>query len=196
MNIKHELIELLYLNELELPRKKIELDDIISRKLEKQEAIELRFIGKFFKIIDKFVPYDKNTEEEFIGRYNHYIVDQKTKPYFGTDIKDINISEIFDFINRLGIESEYTKVARTLGFLSKRSTKSLTNKDKRKIETLKSILVNDLLNPVKRIMRGTHSDKTHSGVAHPMDIKKRYDAWRIKSIQRKWDARKLLRDGT
>ncbi len=185
----------MHLNELRIPRRKLHRkkeaygDTILHRKLQKQQKIEDRFVLKFFNTIEKYQPANERAVDKFISRYYKYIEEFN---YPGDYNPDITISQIFNFVRFLGADSEYNRVGRTMGLIKSKSEK-LSGKDVERIRALKMDLWQNLLAPLKRIMRGTQSDKTHAGVSHVIDINERYNAMRIKYIKARWHARKLKR---
>ena len=173
------------LNELFLPTRKVAHDDVLMRKLTRKEHIEDTFIHLFFKIIKSFDIYPV----DFIDRYHKYVTERETKKKKGREKasvkakrqKNISIAEIRDFISFIDSEESHQDVVRVLKI------------PKSGIPLLQHRLEVDLLDRVKRIMRGTSRDETHAGVSHVMDVEKRYNSMRIENINKRWKVRGLMR---
>ena len=170
------------LNELLIPRKKISDETIMYRKMKRQEKIEDVFAMKFFSVIASL----GTQPEDFIDRYHKYITEgrKKKRGRESTVIKmnrrhDITISEMMNFIKYADKDVDVIK--------------NVLKITEAKMDVLRNLLETELLDRIKRIMRGTAKDETHAGVSHVIDVKQRYDGMRIRSIKKRWNVLKLLR---
>lgn len=194
--ITEEIIHFYFLNELELPKKKIgyskedSTDYIMGRKLERQEKIEDKFVRKFFELLSSNVPnFNISKIDEFIERYFFQVYEMP-----GQSDAGISIHEIMNFINRLGYESEFNDIAIILGLISGEQNKGrLNKKDLAIIKKLKNDMIFELLQPIKRIMRGNAKDDHSTSGSHAINVQERYNEWRVRNILNKWKVRKLRR---
>lgn len=141
------------LNELDMPKKDVDEDIVWYRKLKRQEHIEKLFKKNFVRTLIDF----GLKPQAVIKRYHRYITG-----YEGP--KKITATDIRNIINNLG-KPEYNKI------ISPRAGEKLA---KQRALLLKDLLKRKLDDRVKRIHRGTASDKVDAGVSHVDDVKGRY----------------------
>jgi len=162
------------INELLIPSKKLDddqlIDTILQRKELRKNAIESRFLFLFFTILKTY-----NIEPAtFINRYHKYVD--------GLDVDSISIDDIRDFLRFAGSSDEHSKVMKVLRISNKR------------LYHLKDRFKEKLLDPMKRIMRHDTTDATKAGKHFPVSGK-RYNTMMIRALQKAEKVKTLKEKG-